>query len=187
MPSEEATIVIVMGVSGSGKSTVAAMLAARLQWLYEDGDWFHPPQNVAKMHAGHSLTDDDRWPWLNAIAAWIDDARAAGKHAVIACSALKRSYRDVLIGPRGDVRLVFLEGKKELIAHRMALRHGHFMPASLLDTQFAVLEEPVADEHPIVVSIEEHPSNIVEAIIARLASPMTSVRGHAGTSPGTAP
>jgi gluconokinase len=187
MALDEPAIIIVIGVSGSGKSTIAAMLAARLHWIYEDGDWFHPPQNVAKMHAGNPLTDDDRWPWLAAIAAWIDKARAAGTHAVIACSALKRAYRDVLIGDRRDVRLVFLKGSPELIAARLALRHGHYMPASLLDSQFAVLEEPGADEHPIVVPIEEHPRRIVEAIVARLATPMMQVSAHAATSRGPTP
>jgi gluconokinase len=183
MARDEPAIIIVMGVSGSGKSTVAAMLAARLHWIYEDGDWFHPPQNVAKMHSGVPLTDADRWPWLNAIATWIDKARAAGEHAVIACSALKRSYRDVLIGDRRDVRLAFLKGEPNLIARRMAVRNGHFMPASLLDSQFAALEEPGADERPIVVSIEEHPRRIVETIVARLS---LVVPGR-GTAPGRLP
>jgi gluconokinase len=144
------------------------MLAARLGWRYEDADWLHPPENVAKMQAGQPLADEDRWPWLAAIRARIDDARATGQRAVIACSALKRSYRDVLIGEHGDVRLVFLKGTPSLIARRMALREGHFMPASLLGTQFATLEEPTADEHPIVVSIEQPASQVVDAILARL-------------------
>ena len=172
MARDQPAIIVVMGVSGSGKSTIAAMLAARLHWIYEDADWFHPPQNVAKMHAGVPLTDEDRWPWLDAIAAWIDKARAGGEHAVIACSALKRSYRDVLIGNRRDVCLVYLKGEPELIARRMAVRSGHFMPVSLLDTQVATLEEPGADEHPIVVSIAEHPRRIVETIIAQLSLPV---------------
>src|SRR5438477_2377107 len=120
------SIIVVMGVSSSGKSTIAAMLAIRLGWLYEDGDWFHPPANVEKMHSGKPLTDEDRWPWLRAIAAWIDETRRAGKHGVVACSALKRSYRDVLIGTRHDVRLVYLNGDAALIGHRAAKRRGHF-------------------------------------------------------------
>jgi len=186
MTPEDPVILIVMGVSGSGKSTIAALLAARLHWTYEDGDWFHPPQNVAKMHAGTPLTDDDRWPWLAAIAAWIDEARTAGNHAVIACSALKRSYRDILIGNRSNVRLVFLKGAPELIAGRMALRHGHFMPGSLLDSQFAALEEPGADEHPIVVSIEGHPRSVVEAIVAQLPISAAEAGGKAATPRGRA-
>jgi gluconokinase len=120
------------------------------------------------MHHGEPLTDEDRWPWLNSIAAWIDATRKAGSHGTVACSALKRVYRDILIGDRRDVRLVFLKGSRELIARRMAARDDHFMPASLLDSQFAALEEPGADERPIVVSIEPHPREIVDAIVEKL-------------------
>ena len=162
------SVVVVMGVSGSGKSTIAAMLAYRLHWTYEDGDWFHPKSNVEKMHHGEPLTDQDRWPWLNSIAAWIDQVRDAGHHGVIACSALKRAYRDILIGPRQDVRLAFLKGDRELVARRIAARDDHFMPASLLDSQFAALEEPTADERPITVSIVPHPRDIVDAIVKKL-------------------
>jgi gluconokinase len=161
-------IVIVMGVSGAGKTTIAAMLAMRLGWTYEDADWFHPPANVEKMHAGKPLTDDDRWPWLRAIAESVDATRGVGRHAVIACSALKRAYRDILIGSREDVRLVYLRGGRELISRRMALRHGHFMPPALLESQFATLEEPAAEEDAIVVSIDARPHDIVELIVARL-------------------
>jgi gluconokinase len=167
-PTSPPSIIVVMGVSGSGKSTTAAMLAIRLGWLYEDGDWFHPPSNVEKMHAGEPLTDEDRWPWLQAMAAWIDQTRGAGKHAVLACSALKRAYRDILLGDRRDVRLVYLKGDRSLIGRRMAMRHGHFMPPSLLDSQFAALQEPDADEFPIVVSIEPRPHAIADTVIAKL-------------------
>ncbi|HEY7243045.1 MAG TPA: gluconokinase [Xanthobacteraceae bacterium] len=167
---EQTSVIIVMGVSGAGKSTIAAMLATRLGWTYEDADWFHPPANVEKMHAGKPLTDEDRWPWLRAIAEFIDRTQSAGQHAVIACSALKRAYRDVLIGTRRSVRLVYLKGDRELIARRMALRHGHFMPPSLLDSQFATLEEPGEGEDPIVVSIEARPRDVVERIVARLGT-----------------
>jgi gluconokinase len=167
---EQTSVIIVMGVSGAGKSTIAAMLAMRLGWTYEDADWFHPPANVEKMHAGKPLTDEDRWPWLRAIAEFIDRTQSAGQHAVIACSALKRAYRDVLIGTRRSVRLVYLKGDRELIARRMALRHGHFMPPSLLDSQFATLEEPGEGEDPIVVSIEARPRDVVERIVARLGT-----------------
>jgi len=159
-------ILVVMGVSGSGKSTVGALLARRLHWEFEDADWFHPPANVEKMHKGIPLADEDRWPWLNAITAWIDRARARDEHAVIACSALKRRYRDTLIGNRPDVRLVYLKGNETLISRRLATRHEHFMPASLLHSQFDALEEPGADENPIVASIEPLPKVIVDRLLA---------------------
>jgi gluconokinase len=157
-----------MGVSGSGKSTIASMLAHRLHWIYEDGDWFHPASNVEKMHHGEPLTDADRWPWLRAIAAWIDETRQVGNHGIVACSALKRAYRDILVGERKDVEIVFLNGDRDLIARRIAARNGHFMPASLLESQFAALETPAADEHPIVVSIAPHPREIVDDIVKKL-------------------
>jgi gluconokinase len=177
------SVAVVMGVSGCGKSTIASMLAHRLNWIYADGDWFHPQSNVRKMHAGEPLTDEDRWPWLHGIAAWIDATRRAGNHGIVACSALKRAYRDILVGERRDVRIVYLKGERDLIARRLAARDKHFMPPSLLDSQFATLEEPQLDERPIVVSIAPHPHQIVEEIIKRLgvdASPsppgITAVR-----------
>jgi gluconokinase len=159
---------IVMGVSGSGKSTIAAALAERLGWTFEDGDRFHPASNVAKMHAGHPLTDEDRWPWLRAIADEIERVCKAGGHVVIACSALKRAYRDVLLRGRSDVRFVFLNGSQALIADRLAQRKGHFMPAGLLDSQFKTLEPPQADERPITVSIDAPVETIVDNIVAKV-------------------
>ena len=161
-------IVIVMGVSGCGKSTIGALLASRLRWEFEDADWFHTASNVDKMHSGIPLTDEDRWPWLDAVAASIDTTRRCGGHAVIACSALKRSYRDVLIGKRPDVRLVYLKGDETLIARRMAVRHEHFMPRSLLHSQFKALEEPGPDENPIIVSIEPQPRDIAVQILSAM-------------------
>jgi carbohydrate kinase (thermoresistant glucokinase family) len=162
------SVLVVMGVSGSGKSTIAAMLAHRLQWVYEDGDWLHPKSNIEKMHHGEPLNDADRWPWLYAIADWIDATRKAGKHGIVACSALKRAYREILVGDRPDVRLVFLKGDRDLIADRIAARSDHFMPPELLDSQFEALEEPQEDERPITVSVAPHPRKIVENIIAKL-------------------
>ena len=125
------------------------------------------------MHKGIPLTDDDRWPWLRAIAAWIDKTHSSGGHGVVACSALKREYRDVLVGDRADIRLVYLNGGKELIAHRLSTRHGHFMPPSLLHSQFMALEEPTADEKPIVISIEPQPNEIVVQILSALSNDAT--------------
>lgn len=159
---------IVMGVSGSGKSTVAEALAKRLGWRCEDGDKFHPAGNVAKMSAGHPLTDEDRWPWLKAIAAEIARTCAAHDHAVVACSALKRAYRDILVDGRRDVRLVFLDGTEALIASRLAKRKGHFMPVGLLASQFRTLEPPGADERPLRVSIDAPVETIVDDIVRRL-------------------
>jgi gluconokinase len=162
-------VLIVMGVSGSGKSTVGALLALRLRWEFEDADWFHPAANVEKMHDGVPLTDEDRWPWLGAIAAWIDKARRSGRHGVIACSALKRRYREVLVADRANVRLVYVKGDETLIARRIATRHEHFMPRSLLHSQFDALEEPGPDENPIIVSIEPAPREIVAQVLSALS------------------
>jgi gluconokinase len=166
--SETPCALIVMGVSGSGKSTVAEQLAQRLGWTYEDGDRFHPASNVAKMSAGHPLTDEDRWPWLQAIADEIDRVCKAGEHAVIACSALKRSYRDVLVHGRRDVRIVYLDGTQNLIAGRLAARKGHFMPPGLLISQFKTLEPPGADENPVIVSIDASVEEIVDDTISQM-------------------
>jgi gluconokinase len=160
---------VVMGVSGSGKSTIADKLAERIGWTYEDGDKFHPASNVAKMKAGHPLTDEDRWPWLRAIAAEIDRGCAAREHLVIACSALKRAYRDILVHGRSDVRIVFLDGTQQLIADRLAKRKGHFMPPDLLPSQFRTLEPPTSDEKPVTVSIDATVEAVVDDIVGKLA------------------
>jgi len=165
------SIIVVMGVSGSGKTTVAALLAGRLHWELAEGDSFHSAASVAKMRRGVPLTDEDRWPWLRAIATWIDAERAAGRHGIVTCSALKRSYRDIIIDGRDDVRLVYLKGELDVVAHRMVARHGHFMPVALLQSQFDTLEEPSADERPLVLSIEEKPRDIVARIVAALRLP----------------
>jgi gluconokinase len=159
---------IVMGVAGSGKTTVAQALADRVGWRFEDGDVFHPASNVEKMRSGRPLTDEDRWPWLRAIAAEIDRTREAGGHIIIACSALKRSYRDILIGSRGGVRLIYLKGSRDLIGQRLRARRGHFMPPELLDSQFATLEEPGPDERAVIVDVASTVDAIVDDIVRRL-------------------
>ncbi len=163
------SIILVMGVSGSGKSTVGAMLASRLGWTYAEADAFHPAANIEKMAAGHPLTDEDRAPWLAAIGAWIDGQLAAGQPGVVTCSALKRRYRDRLRRPQ--VHLVYLRGSRDLIADRMAARQGHFFATAMLDSQFADLEEPDPDEDALTVSVGDAPEQIVEEILALLGRP----------------
>ena len=166
--SETPCALIVMGVSGSGKSTIGEKLAQRLGWSYEDGDKFHPLSNVAKMSAGQPLTDEDRGPWLQAIANEIDRVCEAREHAVIACSALKRAYRDILMHGRHDVRIIYLKGTQDLIAGRLALRKGHFMPPGLLASQFRTLEPPDASENPVTASIDAPVETIVDDIVRQL-------------------
>ncbi len=173
--AEPARVLVVMGVSGSGKSTVAALIAERLDWIFVDGDSFHTPEHVAKMHAGLALDDEDRAPWLARIAVWIQQRLAAGESGVVVCSALRRSYREVLTrGSRRAVRIVYLEGDKALIAGRLAARHGHFMSPHLLDSQFATLEAPGPDEHPITVGIADTPEGIAERVVGLLADAPSS-------------
>jgi len=161
-------VLVLMGVSGSGKTTVAQIIAERLRWPFEEGDALHPPANVAKMAAGHPLTDEDRAPWLAKVADWVDARLDAGESGVITCSALKRKYRE-LIDRRGErVEFVYLHGSRELIATRLATRQGHFMPSSLLDSQFATLEEPAADEPVIRVEIGAAPESVAADVLAAL-------------------
>jgi gluconokinase len=166
-----------MGVSGSGKTTVGNLLASRIGAEFADADWFHPKANIEKMHQGIPLTDDDRLPWLQAIAEWIDARLHSGVRAVVACSALKRRYRGILIDRRPHVRLIHLAGEIDLIARRIATRHEHFMPASLLQSQFDALEPPGSDEDPIVVSIAAQPAEIVDEIVEQLGRTAAS-SGH---------
>jgi carbohydrate kinase (thermoresistant glucokinase family) len=161
-------IVVLMGVSGSGKTTVAALLAAALGCQFQEGDDLHPRENVEKMRSGAPLTDADRMPWLRKIAEEIDGWRARGECGVLTCSALKRSYRDLIIGDRHDVVLVYLKGSRDLIHRRMIARHEHFMPVALLDSQFATLEEPTPDEHPIIVDVGGNPTKIAHKIVCQL-------------------
>jgi gluconokinase len=157
-----------MGVAGSGKSTIAARLAARLGWALAEADDFHSVANVAKMRAGTPLTDADRWPWLEALADWIEAQRVAARDCVVACSALKRAYRERLARGHDDVRFVYLRGDRETIAGRLAQRTGHYMPGSLLDSQLEVLEEPHRDERALVVDIDASPDALVDAIAGML-------------------
>lgn len=163
------TAIVVMGVSGSGKSTVGKLIAAQLGCPFRDADSFHPPANIEKMSRGEPLTDDDRWPWLRAIAAWIDEHRAAGTTCVATCSALKRAYRDIVTDRQSpDVRLVYLKGNFDLIEARLKARKGHFMPPALLRSQFEALEEPADDEHPVTVLIDAAPETIASDALKRL-------------------
>ena len=163
-------ILVLMGVSGCGKTTVGKMLADCLGWRFLEGDELHPPANIAKMKSGTPLDDADRKPWLEAIAARIDQWRAQEAQGIVACSALKRAYRDILIGDRDDVGLVFMSGSQDLIAARLAARKGHFMPPGLLDSQFATLQPPGPDESPITIDIDAPAAELVTRILAALAA-----------------
>ena len=158
-------VIILMGVSGSGKTTVGQRLAQELGWPFYDGDQFHPQANIAKMQQGIPLTDADRWPWLQALRAHIATWLQQGVSAVLACSALKQIYREYLIVDEAEVRLVYLKGAYDLIHERLAQRHGHFMPPGLLASQFAALEEP---ERGVVVDVMHSPDMIVALIRQRL-------------------
>jgi gluconokinase len=156
---------VVMGVTGSGKTTVGTMLAQRLGVEFVEGDDYHSAENVCRMASGIALTDDDRADWLRALAARIAEAKAAGRGLVVTCSALKRSYRDILRAVDPDLTFVFLKGSESLIARRIEARQDHFMPGSLLDTQLATLEEPSPDETVVVCDISGTPQSIVQAVI----------------------
>lgn len=162
------SVLVVMGVAGSGKTTVARTLAQRLGWDFAEGDAMHPARNIARMTAGQPLTDADRQPWLGAVRTWIEAQTSAGKPSVVTCSALKRAYRDVL---RADnVTFVHLAGGRELIAARIEKRLGHFMPASLLDSQFEMLEPLESDEHGVTVQIGESADDTVRDVLEMLGT-----------------
>lgn len=165
------SIVVVMGVSGSGKSTIGAAIAAALALRFVDGDSLHSPASVARMRSGVPLTDDDRWPWLDRIGAELADAVRSPAGVVVACSALKRAYRDRIRAAAPGVRFVFLDGSRETIESRMATRSGHYMPTSLLASQLATLERPQDDERDVVaLSIEAPVAGIVDAAVRALAT-----------------
>jgi gluconokinase len=161
-------ILIVAGVAGSGKTTIGALIAGQLGWQFADADSFHPESNVAKMRSGVPLTDEDRLPWLQAIAEWVDARTAEGVSAVVACSALKRSYRDLLLSGRPEVQMVFLQVSHDVLLRRLASRVGHFFPRQLLDSQLAALEPPQPDEGVHTVLADEDPMRTAARVIALL-------------------
>ena len=169
--SEATPVLIVCGVSGSGKTTIGTLLASRLGWVYAEADAFHPDANVAKMASGHALDDADRAPWLAAIGAFIDQTSAANQPAVVTCSALKRAYRDRLRSGRPNVRFVFLDAAYDVVSERLRAREGHFFPAELLASQYRDLEAPDPDEHVLRVPIssaEIAPGMVVSGALAQL-------------------
>jgi gluconokinase len=164
MPS---VILIVAGTAGSGKTTVGALLAWQLRWRFADADAFHPQANVEKMRAGEPLTDEDRMPWLRAVAAWIDEHIAAGRSAVVTCSCLKRSYRDLLLDGRPPAIMAFLDVDHDILRKRISARPGHFFPEKLLQSQLDTLEQPSPADEPNVrvVTADGDPAETVAAII----------------------
>ena len=159
---------VVMGVSGSGKTTVARALAAELGLTFAEADDFHPPANIARMTAGIPLTDEDRWPWLRALRDWMADRGARGESTVVTCSALKRRYRDLLRDAGGRVLFIDLEGSRDLLAARLSGRHGHFMPESLLNSQLDALEPPTPDEDAWTYDVARPSAEIVAEVAARV-------------------
>ena len=157
-----------MGVAGSGKTTIAKLLAKALDCPFLEGDSLHSPANIEKIRHGVPLDDADRLPWLKAIAAAIDAWQKQGQCGVVTCSALKRRYRDILIENRKGIRLVYLRGSHALIGARIAARQGHFAPAALLESQFAALEEPASGENPLTVDVADEPGKITQRILAAL-------------------
>jgi gluconokinase len=164
-------VIVLMGVSGCGKSTVGGELSRLLGWQFRDADSFHPPANIEKMSRSVPLTDEDRWPWLDAIGGWIDERIARGEPGIVSCSALKRAYRARIGAKRQGVRLVHLLGSQDMIAARLAARTDHFMPPGLLASQFVALEEPGPEERALVVGIAMPPRYMASAIIEKLGLP----------------
>lgn len=171
MESGAPSVLVVMGVSGAGKSTVAAALAGHLGWDLAEGDDFHPPANLRKMAAGHPLDDADRAPWLQAIAGWIQEQTAAGRQGIVTCSALRRRYRDVLRMP--EVVFVLLSPPDDVVANRLAARRGHFMPAALLASQLEALEPPTPEERALTITATGNPQAVAHTVVERLGLPAT--------------
>jgi gluconokinase len=170
-PFLRAIAVVMMGVSGAGKTTVGAILAERLDAEFLEGDRFHPPANIVKMSRGEALDDGDRAPWLDRLGEELAHRVQAGRRVVLTCSALKRSYRDRLRHHCPSVRFVYLRGEKRLIRARLDRRTHHFMPAALLDSQFMALEAPAVEEHAVTADISSDPEAVVDAVMARLSGP----------------
>lgn len=168
LPHQITRQVIVMGVSGCGKSTIARSVASIAQWPFGEGDDFHPPANVAKMHAGTPLTDDDRWPWLRTIADWMRGEAAAGRSCVVTCSALKRAYRDLLGDRLPGICFVHLHGDRQVLHDRIAARSDHFMPSTLLQSQFDALEPLQPGESGVVLNVAADPDTLVSQALAWL-------------------
>ena len=165
-------VLVIMGVSGSGKSTIALELHQALGWPFQEGDDLHPPANVEKMRSGRPLDDADREPWLQAIARWIDDRLTAREPGIITCSNLKRAYRRITIGKRKGVRLVYLKGEEPVIHDRIVQRQHRYMPPSLLRSQFETLEEPGKDEHPLTAIVHGAVKETALELLKQLAAPL---------------
>ncbi len=187
-PSDQQPVLVIMGVAGCGKSTVAAMLAGQLGWDFQEGDDLHPMENVAKMASGQPLTDDDRWPWLDEVGTWIHNQEFAGIPGIVTCSALKRAYRDRIRGPH--VVFVYLAGSRDEIGNRLSARIDHFMPPALLESQLAALEPPEADERVLTIDVAAHPAEMAAEIIRRLSlrpEPFSSALGAPAPGYSSAP
>ncbi len=186
--SAQQPVLVIMGVAGCGKSTVAALLAGQLGWDFQEGDDLHSAENVEKMASGQPLTDDDRWPWLDAVASWIREHDFAGIPGIVTCSALKRAYRDRLCGPR--VVFVYLAGDHGEIRNRLSARINHYMPPALLESQLAWLEPPAADERAVTIGVAARPAEISAEIIRRLGlrpEPFSSALGAPAPGFSSAP
>jgi carbohydrate kinase (thermoresistant glucokinase family) len=175
------SVLVLMGVSGSGKSTIARELQRLLGWPFQEGDDLHPPANVEKMRSGHPLDDEDRMPWLAAVAGWIDGQLAARQPGIITCSDLKRTYRRITVGDRRGVTLVYLKAERRLLEERLRERVHRYMPPSLLGSQFDTLEEPGPDEHPVTVPVQGSVPETVLDLLRQLAERGKSPPGPAGT------
>jgi gluconokinase len=179
-------LLVVMGVSGSGKTTLAEAIARRLGWTFQEGDELHPPANVAKMSRGEPLTDDDRWPWLDAIGTWLDDRVEAGESAVVTCSALRRVYRDRLREGRPGVRFCHVMAPADVIRARVEQRQGHYMPPSLLPSQLATLEPLESDEPGVTVTAEGEPEDVLNEALSRLGELQEGTAQEGTAQEGTA-